>query len=111
MEAQAHGGYRMMILNESTENKHYSQGQMMEKTNLKGSYVERDVSWMYFNQRILQEAEKADVPVLERSNIDSLFRCGPYVMLENGIFRMWYVAGNSWTNINGKDLPNYTIKQ
>ena len=38
----------------------------MEKTNLKGSYVERDVSWMYFNQRILQEAEKADVPVLER---------------------------------------------
>lgn len=51
----------------------------------------------------------SDVPVLERSNIDSLFRCGPYVMLENGIFRMWYVAGNSWTNINGKDLPNYTI--
>ena len=72
----------MMILNESTENKHYSQGQMMEKTNLKGSYVERDVSWMYFNQRILQEAEKADVPVLERmsflgiysNNLDEFFR-------------------------------------
>lgn len=55
---------------------------MMEKTNLKGSYVERDVSWMYFNQRILQEAEKADVPVLERmsflgiysNNLDEFFR-------------------------------------
>ena len=54
----------------------------MEKTNLKGSYVERDVSWMYFNQRILQEAEKADVPVLERmsflgiysNNLDEFFR-------------------------------------
>lgn len=55
---------------------------MMEKTNLKGSYVERDVSWMYFNQRILQEAEKADVPVLEKmsflgiysNNLDEFFR-------------------------------------
>lgn len=54
----------------------------MEKTNLKGSYVERDVSWMYFNQRILQEAEKEDVPVLERmsflgiysNNLDEFFR-------------------------------------
>ena len=28
-------------------------------------YVERDVSWMYFNHRILQEAEKEYVPLLE----------------------------------------------
>ncbi|MCI6462394.1 MAG: hypothetical protein MSA30_03330 [Prevotella sp.] len=25
-------------------------------------YVERDISWMYFNHRILQEAEKESVP-------------------------------------------------
>lgn len=30
------------------------------------TYVERDVSWMYFNHRILQEAEKPTVPLLER---------------------------------------------
>ena len=32
----------------------------MEKENnkLKGAFVERDLSWMYFNHRILQEAEK-----------------------------------------------------
>ena len=29
-------------------------------------YVERDVSWMYFNRRILLEAEKEEVPLLER---------------------------------------------
>ena len=29
-------------------------------------YVDRDVSWMYFNHRILQEAEKNEVPLLER---------------------------------------------
>ena len=46
------------------------------------SYVERDLSWMYFNHRILQEAEKEDVPVLERmsflgiysNNLDEFFR-------------------------------------
>ena len=31
-----------------------------------GLYVERDVSWMYFNHRILQEAQKESVPLLER---------------------------------------------
>lgn len=45
-------------------------------------YVPRDVSWMYFNYRILQEAEKKNVPLLERlgflgiysNNLDEFFR-------------------------------------
>ena len=45
-------------------------------------YVPRDVSWMYFNRRILQEAEKEAVPLLERlsflgiysNNLDEFFR-------------------------------------
>lgn len=45
-------------------------------------YVERDISWMYFNQRILQEAAKKTVPLLERlaflgiysNNLDEFFR-------------------------------------
>lgn len=44
--------------------------------------MERDVSWMYFNHRILQESEKNDIPVLERmsflgiysNNLDEFFR-------------------------------------
>lgn len=46
------------------------------------SYIERDVSWMYFNRRILQEAQKPDIPVLEKlsflgiysNNLDEFFR-------------------------------------
>ena len=46
------------------------------------TYIERDVSWMYFNHRILQEAEKQNVPLLERlsflgiysNNLDEFFR-------------------------------------
>ncbi len=49
---------------------------------LKHAYVERDVSWMYFNHRILQEACKKQVPLLERlsflgiysNNLDEFFR-------------------------------------
>ena len=37
-----------------------------ERNKLKGAYVERDVSWMFFNHRILQEAQKITVPILER---------------------------------------------
>ncbi len=49
---------------------------------MKRHYVERDVSWMYFNRRILQEAAKDSVPLLERlsflgiysNNLDEFFR-------------------------------------
>lgn len=45
-------------------------------------YIERDISWMYFNHRILQEAQKPTVPLLERlsflgiysNNLDEFFR-------------------------------------
>ncbi len=45
-------------------------------------YLERDISWMYFNHRILQEAQREDVPLLERmtflgiysNNLDEFFR-------------------------------------
>ena len=48
----------------------------------KNPYVDRDLSWMYFNHRILQEAWRENVPLLERisflgiysNNLDEFFR-------------------------------------
>ena len=45
-------------------------------------YIERDESWMYFNKRILLEARREDLPILERfnylgiysNNLDEFFR-------------------------------------
>ncbi len=54
----------------------------MKKITEYKDYVPRDVSWMYFNRRILQEAEKTTIPLLERmsflgiysNNLDEFFR-------------------------------------
>ena len=55
---------------------------MTKEEIMKKAYVERDISWMYFNHRILQEAEKEYVPLIERlsflgiysNNLDEFFR-------------------------------------
>lgn len=49
-------------------------------------------------------------PVLERSDKELFFRCGSFVLLDNHIFKIWYVAGSEWTRINGKEMPVYIIK-
>ena len=52
----------------------------------------------------------SNVPILDRSDKEFCFRCGPFVTLENGIFRMWYVAGSDWQEIDNKQMPVYVIK-
>ena len=55
---------------------------MTKEQMLKNVYVDRDISWMYFNHRILQEANKEYVPLHERlsflciycNHLDEFFR-------------------------------------
>lgn len=49
-------------------------------------------------------------PILERSPDDLYFRGGPYVRVENGRFRMWYVGGSTWLDLDGKPMPEYRVK-
>lgn len=54
----------------------------MARNKKENPYLERDISWMYFNRRILQEACRPHVPILERmaflgiysNNLDEFFR-------------------------------------
>ena len=47
------------------------------ETKKKCPYVERDISWMYFNQRILLEATRPEVPLLERLTFLGIYSNNP----------------------------------
>ena len=52
----------------------------------------------------------SQAPVLERSSSEIYFRCGPYCIHESHKFRLWYVAGSEWIDLDGKSMPVYDIR-
>jgi hypothetical protein len=49
-------------------------------------------------------------PVLDRTSQELFFRGGPFALVDEGIFRLWYVAGSEWTSLNGKAMPVYDLR-
>lgn len=49
-------------------------------------------------------------PVLERSDAELYFRCGPFALWQDDHMRLWYIAGSEWTEVNGKQMPVYVMK-
>lgn len=47
--------------------------------------------------------------VLDWTESELFFRCDPFVMLDNGVFKLWYVGGSEWTTLNGKEMPVYDL--
>ena len=60
------------------------------------------------NGESFQRYSKA--PILERTNQELYFRGGPFVILDNSIFKLWYVAGSNWLNLDGKLMPVYDLR-
>jgi hypothetical protein len=52
----------------------------------------------------------APVPVLDRSATELYFRCGPCCQHSANRFRLWYVAGSAWIDVQGKPMPVYDIR-
>lgn len=52
----------------------------------------------------------SETPILERTKKELFFRGGPFVIHDEGKFKMWYVGGSEWTMIEGKSMPVYRIK-
>ena len=51
-----------------------------------------------------------NAPVMDRSDEGLFIRAIHSVLLENGVWRTWYAAGDKWEYINGKPYPNYHIR-
>jgi hypothetical protein len=52
----------------------------------------------------------SQAPILDRSNEELYFRCGPFVLLDEGVFKLWYAAGSEWIQVKGKSLPVYDLR-
>jgi hypothetical protein len=52
----------------------------------------------------------SDAPVLDRSAVDPYLTASPWVLVESGVWRMWYVSGTGWTLVNGRPVHRYHIK-
>jgi hypothetical protein len=48
-------------------------------------------------------------PVLDRSPVDPLFVSSPCVLVEGGLWRMWYLSGLGWPEAGGRTVPSYHL--
>ena len=49
-------------------------------------------------------------PLFDRNYIEPYYSAVPYILRENGIWRMWYLSNTKWVVFNGKSEPYYHIK-
>jgi hypothetical protein len=49
-------------------------------------------------------------PILERTAVDPFLTASPWVLVESGLWRMWYVSATEWQPVDGKPRHRYLIK-
>jgi len=49
-------------------------------------------------------------PVLERSDGELFVRTAAHVRCDEGRWRMWYVGGSAWVDVNGRSQPSYSVR-
>ncbi len=52
----------------------------------------------------------SSAPMLDRDRVDPFLTASPSILVENGVWRMWYVSGVGWEEHAGEPRPRYLIK-
>lgn len=52
----------------------------------------------------------SQTPVLDRSDGELFVRTAAHVMVESGVWKMWYIGGSDWIEVRGKSVPSYTLR-
>lgn len=49
-------------------------------------------------------------PIMDRTATEPYVAVTPTILFDDGLWKMWYVSGVSWLQVNGKHEPLYVIK-
>lgn len=49
-------------------------------------------------------------PVVDRSHLEPYFCATPYVIVDDGTWKMWYASSTGWTVVYGRPEPLYQVK-
>lgn len=49
-------------------------------------------------------------PLLDRAEHELFFRAAPFVLLDGGKWRMWYISGGEWIQPKEKKVPSYSLR-
>ncbi|HEY0329451.1 MAG TPA: glucosyl hydrolase [Rhodopseudomonas sp.] len=52
----------------------------------------------------------SQVPILDRSDGERYVRSAPFVLRQGDGFRMWYVSGDEFIDVGGKQVPRYGLR-
>ncbi len=52
----------------------------------------------------------SQAPILDRSDGELFVRTAAHVMHDEGEWKMWYIAGDRWVEVNGKQVPTYNMR-
>jgi hypothetical protein len=55
-------------------------------------------------------ARCSETPLLDRSDGELFVRTASHVMEDKGLWRMWYIAGDKWTDVAGRQVPTYNMR-
>ena len=68
-----------------------------------------EVSESMFTIRAMNLVDPA-APIINRTNEDPFGMASPFVMVDNGIFKMWYASYRKWDLRDGDPWPQYQIR-
>jgi hypothetical protein len=52
----------------------------------------------------------SQAPILDRSDGELFVRSAVHVMRDEERWKMWYIAGDKWIDVHGKQLPSYNMR-
>lgn len=70
--------------------------------------------YLYVGLAVSEDGERfervSSAPILERSNVDPFLTASPWVMFDEGRWRMWYVSATHWEVVDGGVRHSYHVR-